>query len=241
MAETFQQIFDRIQNQSADLLRSNTLSWYLEQIRKVVTDGDIQSIINAQSTNWINQLDHAAKMINKTPEPPIRFPTNTIKSFSIGSEDNVNDGILGKMLLYRYDAKWKKILPYWDAYPLVFLMPTKFTDRALGINLHYLPPNERVKLFTALMTLLNNKKMDKTTRLKLTYMILKNNSKFIAYKPCLKSYLFSHIRTKLYVINPSQWGTALLLPLANFQKASDFTVWQDSINMIKKAKRKKKK
>ena len=45
---------------------------------------------------------------------------------------------IGKMYLFQYDAKHKKILPYWDRFPLIF--PFDYAkDGFYGINLHYLP------------------------------------------------------------------------------------------------------
>ena len=52
---------------------------------------------------------------------------------------------IGNMYIFTYDAKHKDKLPIWDSYPLVF--PIQFyKDGFLGINLHYLPPQQRAGL-----------------------------------------------------------------------------------------------
>ena len=48
----------------------------------------------------------------------------------------------GMMLMFGYDPKWKKILPFYDKYPLCIIIspaPKGF----MGLNLHYLPPELR--------------------------------------------------------------------------------------------------
>lgn len=139
--------------------------------------------------------------------------------------------MIGDMISFVYDPKHKKTLPYYDTFPLVFPIEIK-QDGFLGINLHYLPPQYRLVLLTALYTLRNNTNMDHTTRLNITYNILKGASQFRGFKPCLKRYLSSHIRSSRVVVPPNQWAMTIGLPTARFVKASETKVWADSINII---------
>lgn len=138
---------------------------------------------------------------------------------------------IGDMISYVYDPKTKAKLPYYDTFPLVFPIEIK-SDGFLGINMHYLPPNYRMILLTALYTLRNNTNMDQTTRLNISYNILRGAAQFRAYKPCLKRYLSSHIRSNRLVISPDQWAMVVTLPTARFVKASELKVWDDSLNII---------
>lgn len=138
---------------------------------------------------------------------------------------------IGDMISFVYDPKTKAKLPYYDTFPLVFPIDLK-PDGFLGINLHYLPPNYRLVLLTALYTLRNNTNMDQTTRLNISYNILRGASQFRYYQPCIKRYLSGHIRSKRLVISPDQWAMVVSLPTARFVKASEMQVWSDSINII---------
>jgi hypothetical protein len=146
--------------------------------------------------------------------------------------ENLSNNSIGRMYTFTYDAKWKDTLKYWDMYPLIFPIDFK-TDSMLAINLHYLHPSLRVKLLAALMETANNNKLDKTTKLKINYGILKAASQYKPFKPCLKKYLFSHVRSPFINVSPSEWFYTILLPIANFQKESEQTVWLQSALMIK--------
>jgi hypothetical protein len=56
----------------------------------------------------------------------------------------------GRMYMYFYDPKHKKTLPYYDRFPLIVAVkpaPGGF----YGLNLHYLPPILRARLFDGLL------------------------------------------------------------------------------------------
>lgn len=140
----------------------------------------------------------------------------------------------GTMVCYFYDAKHKASLPYWDKFPVIFPLEL-YKDGWLGLNMHYLPPIFRARLMDELYDLLNNQKYDETTKLNLSYQLLKSASKFSYYKPCIKRYLASHVQSQMIEIDVKEWDYAMMLPLARFQKASARKVWDDSINKIQKA------
>jgi hypothetical protein len=119
--------------------------------------------------------------------------------------------------MFAYDPKYKNILPYYDAYPLVF--PIEFySDGFLGINLHYLPPLARAKLLTNLKDLANNDKYDNSTKLAISYNVLKAHSiQFNGFENCIKRYLFAHVRSSFHQVSPYDWDKAVLLPLQRWQ------------------------
>jgi hypothetical protein len=120
---------------------------------------------------------------------------------------------IGRMYLFVYDAKHKETLPFFDIYPLVF--PIEFYhDGFLGINLHYLPPGARAALLNALMTISNNDKYDDSTKLSISYDLLRASSrKFSGFQNCVKRYLFGHVRSSFQYVHPSDWSKAVTLPL----------------------------
>jgi len=134
-------------------------------------------------------------------------------------------------MFYTDDPKMKKELPYYDRFPLVFPIE-KAPNGFLGINMHYLPYILRAKLMDALYQLSTNDKFDATTRLDLSYQILKGASRFKPFKPTVKRYLTSHIRSRFLYIQPNEWDIALFLPVERFQKASKQQVFKDSKDAI---------
>lgn len=135
---------------------------------------------------------------------------------------------IGRMIMFFYDAKTKDDLPYWDKFPLVFPI-SYYDDGFLGINLHYLPPMYRAKLMDQLYTTATNDKFDSTTKLRITYDILKAASRFRLFRPCIKRYLTSHVKSRFIFVPSDEWDLALMLPTARWQKASSKRVWRDSL------------
>lgn len=142
-----------------------------------------------------------------------------------------NNEQIGSMYLFVYDPKHKKTLPYYDTYPLIFVI-NKYDDGFLGINFHYLPPALRARLMDSLYELQNNTKLNPQTRLKVSYQILKSAARYKYFKPTVKRYLYSHVRSRFMLIRPIEWDMTLFLPLARFKKAPIMKVWKDSRAMI---------
>jgi len=135
--------------------------------------------------------------------------------------------ILGSMMMFFYDPKGKATLPFYDSFPLVIVLKPA-TGGFLGLNLHYLPPVLRAKFLDALLEVTNNKKYDDTTQFEATYDVLQRSAKFKYFKPCIKHYLTSHVRSKFAFVPAPEWEIATFLPTADFQKASQSAVYADS-------------
>lgn len=120
---------------------------------------------------------------------------------------------IGQMYMFVYDPKYKATLPYYDMFPLVF--PIEFyKDGFLGINLHYLPPLARAQLMDNLKRLATNDKYDDTTKLAISYDVLRAHAiRFKGFENCVKRYLFSHVRSSFHKVSPYDWSKAVLLPL----------------------------
>ena len=136
-------------------------------------------------------------------------------------DDNI---LLGKMFFYKYDPKFAKKLPYWDMYPLVFPFE-RAPGGFYGLNLHYIPPRDRAVLVDNLNQYASNNKYDQTTRLELSYRLLKRYGRAV---PCVKRYLGDRIVSQTVRIDADEWEIAIFLPVERFQKASKGEVWADS-------------
>jgi hypothetical protein len=133
----------------------------------------------------------------------------------------------GDMVMYTYDPKLKKTLPYYDTFPLTIVVgPAK--DGFYGINLHYLPPKVRAIFLDKLNDTASNQKYNKTTRFRITYNLLKATKNYKYFKPCFKHYLTSNVNSKIMKVNAAEWNIAIFLQTAAFKKASIGKVWADS-------------
>jgi hypothetical protein len=134
----------------------------------------------------------------------------------------------GGMYVFSYDPKYKKTLPYYDRFPCIFLFNIPDSQHMLGINLHYLNYTMRLKLMEELYKTQNNAKLNKNKRLEISWQILKMFSNFNLVKPCVKMYLFSHLKSKLIKIPYEEWPVVAMLPIQDFSKASTTKVWSES-------------
>lgn len=148
------------------------------------------------------------------------------------------------MYIFKYDPKHKKTLQYYDAFPLVIVFKIQ-KDRFWGINLHYLPPDLRL----VVLNKIKSKSVIKDDKI-IKYNITENdiNSQII-FKPCIKEYLFSHIKSKFSLIDDDEWFTIpylkeeeinlnniVTIPFEEFKKQSKEKVWNDSKKIIQKGK-----
>ena len=174
-----------------------------------------------EALQWFRQ----AAMAVTTADP--RKMIGSAENFELVPRLSTNS--IGKCYLWQYDAKTKDKLKYWDKYPIDFIVAVNSEEQSfLGMNLHYIAPVFRAKLMDALYETINNTKMDKTTKLQTQYGILKSAANLRYFKPCLKKYLVSHIKSPFLYVKPPLWDVAVLLPLARFQKANQTRVWIES-------------
>ena len=128
--------------------------------------------------------------------------------------------VIGKMYFFKYDPKWKATLPKYDMFPLVFVLEG-YPDGFLGLNLHYLSVSERSALIDELWEYANNNKMDDSTKLLISYRRIKAASLVFALaRPCVKRYLFTHVRSKFIEVYPAEWDKAAQLNVADFVYAA---------------------
>lgn len=139
--------------------------------------------------------------------------------------------LIGRMFMFLYDPKHKETLPYYDRFPLI-LMIGPAEKGFYGLNLHYLPPRQRAMFFDRLMDNMNNKKLDETTRFRLSYNMLSSTAKLRAYAPCFKHYLYKHIVSKTVEVLPNEWEIALFLPTDSFVGQKNVSIWQKTRTLI---------
>lgn len=149
----------------------------------------------------------------------------------MGNPTGISRPIIGSMFFFYYDAKLKDELPYWDRFPLVLPIEL-YSDSFLGLNFHYLPLNMRIALLDKLYDLTNNDKFDASTKIRASYGFLSKAARYKEFQPCLKKYLGTHIQSRMVMIEPDHWDTAIFLPVEQFVGASSRQVWSDSREQV---------
>jgi hypothetical protein len=139
---------------------------------------------------------------------------------------------IGMLYCYYYDPKTKDDLPYWDRFPMVLILE-KYNDGFLGLNLHYLPVRYRVAFLQKLMKYAQLTPEQDIRRMRISYDILQSTRRFAEFRPCLKRYLYSHLRSRILMIEPNEWDVATMLPIQQFRGAKPQKVWMDSVKEYK--------
>ena len=176
-----------------------------------------QDFLSRKSVTWLQ--DRMKKL---------KSPMTLAKEIS--KEKSRQGGVfqMGGMYHFFYDPLTKKDLPYYDIFPLVIPLKKK-DDGFLGLNLHYLPPKYRAAFLDKLMGLAVMTADNEPKRLQITYEILAATQRYKEFRPCLKHYLSTQIKSKILAVQPEEWETALFLPTANFMKAPISQVHKESI------------
>lgn len=188
------------------------------------TKEKVSSIGTASLTNAAKQWfrEKVGILFGKKP------PTGPIKVPPKKPPVAVTKPSIGKLYFYTYDPKYKndvRVLPYYDTYPLT--IPIEYYDDGfLGLNLHYIYPKDRAILLDKLSETLNNKKYDDTTKMRINYAMLKASSKYFEHTPCLKRYLYNHVRSKFLEIPADEWDIAIMLPTEQFVRETKTSVWK---------------
>ena len=140
----------------------------------------------------------------------------------------------GQVLSYLYNPKYAKKLPYYDRMPLiVYIGPDETYPKEVfhGLNLHYLPPVLRSKLFQELLK--KTRKVKEGRRIRLNYEYLKETARLKEFHPCYKKYRKDHMRTRPAMVPEAHWDIAVFLPLAVWKKEKAKAVYMKSRQIIK--------
>lgn len=134
----------------------------------------------------------------------------------------------GSMVLFFYDPKFKKDLPYYDTFPLNLVFnatSTHFTS----LNLHYMAPRYRMVLLDSLLKIKENKKIVDKDKIVLSWQLINRASKMKQIQHCVKQYLFGHVKSQFLVVPMSEWEYVIWLPVERFKKATAEQVWKESM------------
>jgi hypothetical protein len=176
-----------------------------------------------QTVQWLMNKIAELKNVGAIPGSIAREKTRENKKF-----------LLGCLYFFFYDPKGKEDLPYYDKFPLILLLQ-KYPDGFLGLNLHYLPIRYRIAFLGKLLKYASYDENDEIKKIRITYDILNATRQLKEFRPCLKRYLTSHIRSKILTVAPNEWDVATFLPVHQFKKAKPKEIWEDVKQEIKES------
>lgn len=169
----------------------------------------------------------------RTKEAEVWFAKNVKKLGKLGSNVLKDDRLkktrirAGDMVMYTYDPKLKKTLPYYDTFPLAIIVG-KAPGGFHALNLHYLPPKVRAIFLDKLSDVTNNDKFDDSTKFKITYKLLQSTRNYKYFAPCYKHYLTPNVTSNVMKVSAAEWNIAIFLQTAAFRKKSQRYVWGQS-------------
>ena len=193
----------------------------LTKLAQAKTAAQVQAL-SRQSYDWLKQKVSQIKNPQSIAREIAREGSRIGKRF-----------ITGGLYFFYYNPKNKNTLPYYDTFPLVLVLQ-KEPDGFLGLNLHYLPVKYRMVFLDKLMGFAIQGDDNEIQRMRITYDILSASKRFKEFRPCIKKYLHGHVQSKILAVHPDEWEVALFLPLQQFKKQPATTVWQESIEQIRK-------
>ena len=184
----------------------------LDTLTKAVSKGEVKSRVK-RSAQWFRE-----KLQGLEGEARNRFSSTNPDKFYRESPNKVSPMNLkrkaefGDLFCYHYDPKYKKTLPYYDAFPLIMLIGSD-KDTFLGCNFHYLNPRFRAILLDKLTAKIGDG-LPKWNKL----------SKIKEIAPTIHRYRFDHVDKKVIQIEEDEKEIAIFLPLERFKKSSKSAV-----------------
>lgn len=149
-------------------------------------------------------------------ETKVRSVTSMRSTLLKAEESQRGRTVVGKMFFFKYDPKYKAVLPVYDIYPLVFPIEM-YGNGFLGLNIHYLSRYEREVFLNLVMKYATATNLTEASRLKITYDIIASSKKLASVsRPCVKRYLYGHVRSKFIEIPATEWDKAAQLPIELF-------------------------
>ena len=131
---------------------------------------------------------------------------------------------LGELVAFRYDPKHKETLPVYDTLPLVLILSVKRTH-FYGINLHYIKPSIRKKIMERLLSAKLATGDNQLLYIQKIAPVLNMLSQHTPFAPYFRNYLPEQLKSKIAVIGTDHWKAVSEMPLQNFKKVKENTVW----------------
>jgi hypothetical protein len=155
-----------------------------------------QELKGTPSREWYRTQVFSAKTIQYENDP-----TKLIRQENYDQSDNVLKRDqntmrvfpkLFSLMLFQYKAKYREELPYYDKYPLAFVLDFK-PKSFFAVNLHYYKPEQRIGIVQSLI-----------------------KNKIPRFETGAHKYLLSEVKTPYLDLAEAEWETICVLPLEEF-------------------------
>ena len=166
----YKTLFERVSNKTGGEKKS--LSWY-------------RNTVKAEASNYKKNfnkyiLDERRDRVGSAKEQD----KNELRRYTVA----------GHLYMFEYKAKMKW-LPYYDRFPLVYVIKAAGKEEFWGANLHYLSPKKRLIATRKLM-----------------------QGRIDIPKKCFHKYLNAHVDGLYLDLAADEWDTAILLPTEHYVK-----------------------
>jgi hypothetical protein len=198
---------------------------FTKLVSKIIKDKPKLGERRLQSLEWFRRKVQT-ELTGKEASPLDTFKTTQKVRFNFP----------GQLFTFQYMPKGKSELPYFDKFPLVFVVDV-LKDGFLGLNFHYIKPFDRAIIMDKMYKYLG--KRNEKPVLKVTYKMLSSQAQFAAYKPCIRRYKYTQMYTNIVILEPEEWDIALFLPTEKFMSftggtTNKMTIWETSSKIIRK-------
>lgn len=124
--------------------------------------------------------------------------------------------ILNRMYFFRYNPVGRYTLPKYDKFPMCIPIQ-RYSNGFLGLNLHYLPADARMKMIEMVLTTGGVFADADVTAMRVNYQLIKASAALESLAgPCIHRYLFSQVRSRFIEILPSEYEMAVQLPVEDW-------------------------
>lgn len=133
-------------------------------------------------------------------------------------------GLIGKMYYFKYAAEeaGDKDVGVYDEYPCIFVFNSITNDHGneliYGVNLHYLPPTDRIKFLEQLLRLEHNTNYTAKTRLTMTWKLIKGVASSKYYEKTVHAYRADRFLSPMIEIHPRDWDVVACLQLMKWKQ-----------------------
>ena len=169
---------------------------------------------NQQPTNSEDAPKNAANWFKESIKGIVKTQKgkpSDYKEFFQDSEKNVRRKLLGQVLLFNYRPTSR--IRVYDKFPLVIV--TGFSGSGFsGLNLHYIPPTDRLKMILMMDSLLYNRKEEDPQKMRIKILSLFNKKIFAKYYGTVfNKYTTANIFGKPRITTPEEWTNFAFLPV----------------------------
>ena len=159
----------------------------------------VKAAAGTEKKSYLWYRNTVRKLALRVDDNPERLIRDEIQD-RMGAEEQEDDNqirryaVSGHMYLFEYKAKTAQRLPFYDQFPLVYVIKAT-RNEFWGLNLHYMSPKRRAWVVKRLF-----------------------EGRIDAPRNCFHKYLTSYVDGFFLDLAAIEWATAILLPVETFVK-----------------------